>query len=222
LENTPSEQLKQAVIAGDEDKAKAIATDILRAGLDPIEVIEEHLASAMRIVGDKFENQEYFLADLMSAGEAMKAASKTLMSGMDRETQGRLKHDKSGAIVIGAVKGDQHDIGKNLVAMLLQANGFDVHDLGVDVGPREFLDKAKEVDADVIGLSALLTTTMPYQAEVINYLRDSGLQDRYRVIVGGGATSQDWADEIGAQGWAPDATRAVQLVNKVMGTSEHA
>jgi len=213
------EQLKQAIIAGDDETTTRIAKQILEAGLDPVTVIEQNLAPAMKIVGDKFENQEYFLADLMNAGEAMKAASKVLTSGMDRETMRRLEQESSGVVVIGTIKGDQHDIGKNLVALLLQANKFDVHDLGVDVGPREFLDKSKEVDADIIGLSALLTTTMPYQAEVINYLRDSGVRDRYKVIVGGGATSQDWANEIGAEGWAPDATRAVQLAKRVTGTS---
>jgi trimethylamine corrinoid protein len=219
LEEELLEQLKQAIIAGDDETATRIAKRILEAGLDPVTVIEQNLAPAMKIVGDKFENQEYFLADLMNAGEAMKAASKILTSNMDRETMRRLEQERSGVVVMGTIKGDQHDIGKNLVALLLQANRFDVHDLGVDVGPREFFDKSKEVDADIIGLSALLTTTMPYQAEVINYLRDSGVRDQYKVIVGGGATSQDWANEIGAEGWAPDATRAVQLANRVMETN---
>ena len=219
MEEELLEQLKQAIIAGDDETATRIAKRILEAGLDPVTVIEQNLAPAMKIVGDKFENQEYFLADLMNAGEAMKAASKILTSNMDRETMRRLEQERSGVVVMGTIKGDQHDIGKNLVALLLQANRFDVHDLGVDVGPREFFDKSKEVDADIIGLSALLTTTMPYQAEVINYLRDSGVRDQYKVIVGGGATSQDWANEIGAEGWAPDATRAVQLANRVMETN---
>jgi trimethylamine corrinoid protein len=219
LKEEPLEQLKQAIISGDDETATRIAKQILETGGDPVTVIEQNLAPAMKIVGEKFENQEYFLSDLMSAGEAMKAASKILTSGMDRETIRGLEKAGPGVVVIGTVKGDQHDIGKNLVALLLQANKFDVHDLGVDVGPREFFDKSREVDADMIGLSALLTTTMPYQAEVINYLRDSGVRDQYKVIVGGGATSQDWANEIGAEGWAPDATRAVQLANRVMGTS---
>jgi trimethylamine corrinoid protein len=219
LKEEVSEQLRQAVMSGDAEKEENAAHGILRAVIDPIKVIEEALVSAMKVVGEKFENQEYFLADLMNAGEATKVASRILMSGLDPESMKRLERERSGVVVIGTVKGDQHNIGKNLVALLLQANTFDVHDLGVDVGPREFFDKSKKVDADIIGPSALLTTTVPYQAEVINYLRDSGVRDQYKVIVGGGATSQDWANEIGAEGWAPDVTRAVQLANRVIGTN---
>ncbi len=209
------EQLRQAIISGNEEEARTAASNILRVKMDPVKVVEQDLASAMRTVGEKFEKEEYFLADLMSSAEAMKTATSILISGMDQESITRLKQEQSGIVVIGTVKGDQHDIGKNLVALLLRANHFDVHDLGVDVGPQEFVEKAKAADADIIGLSALLTTTAPYQAEVINYLRDSGLQGEYDVVIGGGATSQEWADEIGAEGWAPDASRAVEVLNKI-------
>lgn len=211
------QQLKQAIISGDPDSAGVIASKILEAGLDPIRVIQEHLAPAMKLVGEKFENQEYFLADLMNAGEAMKISTSVLTASMDRKTIERLEKERSGIVVIGTVKGDQHDIGKNLVALLLQANRFDIHDLGVDVSPQEFVKEAKGTSADIIALSALLTTTAPYQAEVANYLRDTGLRDRFRLMVGGGATSQSWADEMGAEGWAPDAMSAVEVAKRIMG-----
>jgi len=212
-------ELEQAIISGNVEDTARIANEILKAELDPIKVIQEHLVSAMKLVGEKFENQEYFLADLMSAGEAMKVSTSILTSGMDRESIKRLESARSGVVVIGTVKGDQHDIGKNLVALLLQANRFDIHDLGVDVSPQEFVEKAKGTDSDIVALSALLTTTVPYQAEVTNYLRDAGLRGRFKVMVGGGATSADWAKEIGAEGWAPDATKAVEVAKQIMRVS---
>lgn len=206
--------LRESVILGDPEKAKKLAQNVISAGLDPIKVIEEHLVPAIKIVGEKFERMEYFLTDLMMAGEAMKAATEVLTYNIG--IGGKVKSEKKGTIVIGTVKGDIHDIGKNIVALLLQADGFDVYDLGKDVDSIEFIKKAEEVNADIIGLSALLTVTKYAQKEVIDLMKSAGLRNKYKVVIGGGAVSAEWCREIGADGWAQDAISAVKVVNKLI------
>lgn len=211
-------RLSEAIINCDEEEAKKSAAEISKMGMDPLEAIEKHLSPAIKIVGDKFERGEYFLTHLMMAAEAMTAATKALTIGMSEKDRKKLedKQKKTGSIVIGSVKGDIHDIGKNIVATLLNANGFNVYDIGKDVSPMDFAKKADEVKADIIMLSALMTTTEPAQLDVINYLKDMGNRDRYRILVGGGVTNREWAEEIGADGWAPDASGAVTLVKKLL------
>lgn len=210
-------KLKEAIVNCDEEGAKEVANDILKMGLDPVEVMEKHLTPAMKIVGERFERGEYFITHLMMAAEAMTAATNILTAGMSKKSKERLKRFKeAGTIVIATVKGDIHDIGKNIVSLLLEVNGFTVHDAGKDLGPMEIIKRAQEVKADIIALSALMTVTMPYQAEVINFLKELKLRDQYKVIIGGGPTSQEWAEEIGADGWAPDASTAVALVKRLL------
>jgi len=209
------QRLSESIVNCDVKGAEEAANEILKVGLNPIEVIEKHLIPAVRIVGDKFERGEYFLSHLMMAGDAMDAATKILTTGISEESK-EAQMKARGTIVIGTVKGDIHDIGKNLVSLLLRINGLKVYDLGRDVATMEFIKKAEEVKADIIALSALMTVTMQYQAEVINFLKELKLRDKYKVIVGGGPTSQEWAEKIGADGWAPNASATVALVKKLL------
>jgi len=213
---TLNERLKKFVISGQEDAAQKTASEILNAGMDPLEVIEKSLSSAMKLVGEKFEKGEYFLPDLMSAAAAMQAATRVLTAEMKVESKEKLKTKKIGRIVVGTVSGDIHDIGKNILALLLEANGFDTYDLGKDVDSMKFIEKAAEVQADIIALSALMTTTKPAQKEVIEFLDEMGLGYKYIVMVGGAPTSKEWAEEIGADGWAETAEQGVRLAQTLM------
>jgi len=213
---TLNERLEKFVISGQEDAAQKTASEILNAGMDPLEVIEKSLSSAMKLVGEKFEKGEYFLPDLMSAAAAMQAATSVLTAEMKVESKEKLKAKKIGRVVVGTVSGDIHDIGKNILALLLEANGFDTYDLGKDVDSMKFLEKAAEVQADIIALSALMTTTKPAQKEVIEFLDEMGLGGKYIVMVGGAPTSKEWAEEIGADGWAETAEQGVRLAQTLM------
>jgi len=213
---TLNERIKKFVISGQEDDAQKTASEILNAGMDPLEVIEKSLSSAMKTVGEKFEKGEYFLPDLMSAAAAMQAATRVLTAEMKVESKEKLKAKKIGRIVIGTVSGDIHDIGKNILALLLEANGFDTYDLGKDVDSMKFIEKAAEVQADIIALSALMTTTKPAQKEVMEFLNEMGLGDKYIVMVGGAPTSKEWAEEIGADGWAETAEKGVKIAQTLI------
>ena len=215
-----TEKLREAVINCDEEKAKSVASEIIKANIDPIGVIESHLVPALKVVGDRFDDGEYFLTHLMWAGEIMKSVTNILTANMSELREMELKKLKAGTIVIGTVKGDIHDIGKNIVSLLLEVNGFNVHDIGREVSPMEFIEKAEAVNANIIALSSLMSTTMAYQAETIRYLAELGLRGRYRVIVGGGPTSESWAEKIGADGWAKDAPGAVELAKKLLQRKE--
>ena len=211
-------KLTEALVNCDEEEVNKYAAEISKTDLDPLEVIENNLGPAMKTVGDKFERGEIFLTDLMIAGEAMGSATRLLtahMSENDRKEFGE-RQRKAGRVVIGSVKGDIHDIGKNIVATLLTANRFEVCDAGKDLSPMEFTKKAEEHAASLIALSALMTTTMPAQADVINYLKEIGVRDRYKLAIGGGVTNKEWADEIEADGWAPDASGAVALAKRLL------
>jgi len=212
--NNKIENLKQAIIDGDQDSTRLISEALLADGLDPLKTIEDCVYPAVSVVGERFEKGEYFLTELMLSAEAMKTAVAIFMNKINGVKKGQ-GFGRKGIILLGTVKGDVHEIGKNLVATMLRVNGFNVHDIGKDVSPDEFLEKAKEVNADLIGLSALMTNTMQNQREVINYFNENNIKS-YRIVVGGAPTSQDWADEIGADGWAPDAPSAVSLSEKVI------
>jgi corrinoid protein of di/trimethylamine methyltransferase len=206
--------MTQAVIDGLPDKARELAEQALREGMDPMQAIEEGFTPGMQVVGEGFANGELFIPDLVMSGEAMKAAIATLEPELMRRKQQR---QVLGRVVIGTVQGDIHEIGKTLVATMLSANGFEVHDLGVDVSAQQFLDKVREVGADVLGLSALLTTTLLYQETVIHSLQEAGLRDQVKVIVGGVPAGPEWAEEIGADAYAENATEAVAVVKQLMG-----
>jgi corrinoid protein of di/trimethylamine methyltransferase len=208
------ERMTRAVIDGLPDEARELAGEALQACVDPLEAIERGLKPGMDVVGDGFASGELFIPDLMMSAEAMKAA----MAILEPELMKRKQERKVlGKVVIGTVQGDIHEIGKTLVATMLAANGFEVHDLGVDVPSQRFLDQVREVGADVLGLSALLTTTILNQEAVILTLKEAGLRDRVKVIIGGVPASPEWAEEIGADAYAENATEAVAVVRKLVG-----
>jgi corrinoid protein of di/trimethylamine methyltransferase len=210
------EEMAQAVIDGLPDKARDLADEALRLGLDPLAAIDQGLKPGMDVVGEGFAKGELFIPDLMMSGEAMKTAIATLEPELMKRKQER---KVLGKVVIGTVQGDIHEIGKTLVATMLAANGFEVHDLGVDVPPQQFLDKVRQVGANIVGLSALLTTTLLNQETVILTLKEAGLRDQVKVIVGGVPASPEWAEEIGADGYAENATEAVQVVKQLVGAA---
>jgi corrinoid protein of di/trimethylamine methyltransferase len=204
--------LSEAILGCDAEASGTAAQAILDAGLDPVEVLNTTVADTANEVGDKFESGEFYLPHLVLAGNAIEAASEVLQSGVPT---GELAEKK--VIVIGTVEGDMHSLGKNIVAMMLRASGFEVHDLGVDVKSGAFIQRAKEVGADLIGLSCLMTTTLPYQREVIEDLEAQGLRDQFQVIIGGGPVTLEWAEEIGADGYGRDVTEAVKVAKVLTG-----
>jgi trimethylamine corrinoid protein len=207
------EKLKNAVIEGDDDKAREGANEALEADIDPLEAMQMGLAKGTDVIGERFERGEAYLPELIMAGETFKVA----MEILDPEIK-RQQRDVApvGTIVMTTVKGDLHSIGKNIVATVLETNGFSVVDIGVDKGALQIIEEAQKASADAIGLSALMSTTMPAQKEVIDALRELDLRDEYRVIVGGGPVTQEWADEIGADGFGEDAVQAVELLKKLL------
>jgi corrinoid protein of di/trimethylamine methyltransferase len=208
------EQLHESVVIGEPDQAKELAAQALEAGVAPLTAIEEALNPAMEIVGEKYENAEYFIPDLVMSAEAMKAA----MAVFEPELIARQeKRQVLGTVVIGTVEGDIHEIGKSLVATMLSAAGFEVHDLGVDVAASAFVKQVQETDANVVGLSALLTTTMRNQEVVIEALKEAGLRDEVKVVIGGAPASTEWANTIGADAYAENANEAVEVVRQLLG-----
>ena len=203
--------LGNAIVAIDEEKAKKIAEDIVNEGIDPNIAIKHSIAEAAIKVGEKFDSGEYFLPHLVMAGDLMDEVGAILGRNIPLE---RIEVKK--VIVIGTVQGDLHSVGKNLVATMFKSNGFDVRDMGVDVPSVSFIEKAKELNADMIALSSLLTTTMPYQKEVIDDLVSMGLRDRFKVMVGGGPVTRQYAEHIGADGYAKDAVEALREVKKLL------
>lgn len=187
------------------------AKEIVEKKFDPVKAIEQGLSKGAIIVGEKFNNMEIFLTDLMLAGDAMKAGLDILLPYIP---EGKMV--QKGKVIIGTVKGDIHSIGKNVVVALLRANGFEVQDIGEDVATSKFADEAEKAHADIIGLSALLTSTLGGQKDVIDYLKETGKRERFMVIIGGGTTTQEWADEIGADGYARTAIDAVKVASELI------
>jgi corrinoid protein of di/trimethylamine methyltransferase len=208
-------QMTQAVIDGLPAKARELADEALGASVDPLDAIEQGFKPGMDIVGEAFSQGELFIPDLMMSGEAMKVAIAALEPELVKRKQQR---QVLGKVVIGTVQGDIHEIGKTLVATMLSASGFEVHDLGVDVSAQQFVDSVRHQGADVVGLSALLTTTILNQEDVILNLKEAGLREQVKVIIGGVPASQEWADEIGADGYAENATEAVEIVKLLVGS----
>lgn len=209
------ELLKEAmdvIVRYDKSKAEEIAKRALAEGMDPVEVINKGFKVGIIKVGELFGRGEIFLPELIQAAEAMKAAVSILTDALPKGAQ-----EKKGKVVIGTVEGDVHDIGKSLVVSLLQANGFEVYDLGRDVPIQQFIEKAAEVEADIIGSSALLTTTMEGQRKIEEELRKKGLRERYKTMVGGAPVTQRWADRIGADAYAEDAVEAVKKAQELLG-----
>ena len=207
------EQLKQSIIDQDEDEVLAAVDKALGDGVDAKAIIDKGLLPGLNVIGEQFESEDIFLPELMQAALAFQAAMVVLEPKI-KESGGA--DAKKGKIVLGTVKGDLHSIGKNILKLLYETSGFEVWDLGIDVDLFQFVDKAKEVDADIIAISALLTTTLIGQRDVIEALKDQGNRERFKVIVGGGATTKEWADTIGADGWAATAYEAVTLSTKLV------
>ena len=207
--------LRQAVIDGDAGSAGSLAQQVLDTGLPPLAAIDNGLVPGLSFVGEEFGKGELFLPDMMLAARAMQKALAILEPEL--QAQATQRH-VVGRVVIGTVKGDIHEIGKNLVGMMLSTSGFEVHDLGVDVAPDRFVEAAKEHNADIVGVSALLTTTMAGQRTVVAALRAAGLRENVKVIVGGAPASESWATEIGADGYSEDAIGAVALARRLMGS----
>ena len=201
------EELQQAIISGNRDNAKELTQKALDEGLDARKIVVEGIAVAMEVVGEKFRANEFFVPELLIAQRAMKE-SLSMMSGE--------AVDHIGTVVIGTVKGDLHDIGKNLVAAMLEGAGFKVVDLKVDVSPEQFVAAANENSANLIAMSALLTTTMGSMRDTVAALGDAGLRDKVKVIVGGAPLTQSYADEIKADGYAPDAASAVEMAKQLL------
>ena len=211
--------MRQAIIDGDAAAATATAERALAAGVPPLDAIDKGFVPGLSYVGEQFGLGELFLPDMMLAARAMQKAVAVLEPEMQRQATVRRV---LGRVVIGTVKGDIHEIGKNLVGMMLSTSGFEVHDLGVDVAPERFVEAAREHDADVIGVSALLTTTMAGQRTVVEAVAAAGMRPKVKVIVGGAPASATWATEIGADGYSEDAIGAVALVRRLLGAADAA
>ena len=207
------DRLSFSIVKADKEMARETAQEVIKGKIDPIEAIEKGLSKGMDIIGERFNKMEAFLPELMMAAHTFDTAMETLepeIAAQKREVT------KAGTILIGTVKGDVHNIGKNIVTTVLKTGGFDVHDLGVDISPLAFVEAAQKSRADVIALSSLMTTTMLGQREVIEVLKEMGLRDRYCVIVGGGPVNQQWADQIGADGYGETAADAVLLARELL------
>jgi len=211
------EKLTSSVIEGNEELARQGALESVQEGLDPLEAVEAGLSKGMQVIGQKFGDGEVYLPELLMAANAFDAAMSILKPELEREKKSTAKQ---GVVLIGTVKGDLHNIGKNIVGTVLSTHGFEVVDIGIDNGPLNFIQEAEKAKADIIALSSLMTTTMPAQKEVIDTLKELKLRDNYYVIVGGGPVTQDWADRIGADGYGETAIDAVGLVKKLMKQSE--
>jgi corrinoid protein of di/trimethylamine methyltransferase len=205
-------KLAQTVIDGEPDDAEQLARQALDQGLDPLTCINEGLTKGIQRVGELFANGEYFLPELIIGAEAMKRA----LAVLEPELVGDQAREVVGKVVLGTVEGDMHEIGKTLVGTMLTANGFQVFDIGVDQSADQFLTAVKENDADIVGASALLTTTMLQQRKLIEGLEEAGLRPQVKVMVGGAPVTQSFASEIGADGYAEDAISAVELAYRLI------
>jgi 5-methyltetrahydrofolate--homocysteine methyltransferase len=208
------EEMKMALIDADE-KALQLANQALADGISAHEIVSEVVMPATKIIGDKYENGEYFLSDLVLAGEALEAMMKPVSAKLQKEIAegGKLT---SGKVVLATVEGDIHDIGKNLVKIFLEGFGFDVVDMGVDIPPNAVVDKAIEEKADIIGLSCLMSVTRDNVENVIKELEKRGIRQKYAVLVGGRSTTENWAKEVGCDGWSPDAPTSVDTAKSLM------
>lgn len=212
--NSNLQKLIQSIIDGDPDLAKKLIKVLLEAGADPLEIVEKGLTKGIQMVGEKYACGELFLTDLLMSADAMKVGMGILNPEILKQKK-ELK--RRGSMLIGTVAGDIHDLGKNIVIALFSANGFEVTDLGVDVSVKKFIDKVKDLKPDILGMSALMTATIPRQLDVINELKSIGVRDQVRVIIGGAAVNQKFVDEIEADGFAENAIDAVEVTKKLIG-----
>ena len=205
-------QAANSVISQDLEMAKKIANSAIDGGINPLEIMTKGFREGINKVGDLFDTGEIFLPELIQAAEIMKTVNEIIISALPEDSQ-----EKNGIIVLGTVQGDIHDIGKILVASLLKVNGFDVYDIGHDVNVETFIEKAQELNADIIGSSSLLTTTMRCQKDLEEELRKKNIRDKFKTMVGGAPVTQRWADRIGADAYGEDANDAVRKALKLIG-----
>lgn len=203
--------LAQSVIEGQKDKVKEHVQNLIAAGNDPLEIINEGLIAGMNVVGVRFKAGDMYVPEVLMAAKSMSGGVELVKPLI---TTGEQK--SAGKILLGTVKGDLHDIGKNLVGMLIESAGLEVINMGVDISAEDFVDAVIEHEPDIVALSALLTTTMPAMQDIIEILAEEDLRDKVKVIIGGAPVSQEYADTIGADGYAPDAGSAVELCKKLL------
>jgi methylmalonyl-CoA mutase cobalamin-binding domain/chain len=206
------ESLKQAVIDGDDDAAAEAASGALDAGVAGMEIIKGSISPAMEVVGDAFESGDAFLPELILAGDAARAALDLILPSLEAETTDAVK----GTVVIGTIFGDAHDIGKNIVQAIMAAHGIKVIDLGINVPPKDYVEAAVKEKANVIAVSSLITTSLPYHREIIKLLEDRGERSDYFVMVGGGPVTPEWTAEIGADGYGRDARDAALACQQLL------
>ena len=208
------DKIKKLVVEWETEELKVYCQTILKNNEATASSLLQIIGDVMRFVGDQFEEEEIFLPELIGSAETVKVAIDEVLDPAIRAAGEEKK--SMGKVVIGTVESDVHSIGKDLVGSFLFSNGFEVYNLGVEVTADQFISKAEEVGADIIGLSSLITMSMDFQKQVIEELKKRGLRDKYKVIVGGSPTSEDWADNIGADGWADDAIEAVELIKRLI------
>lgn len=214
MEKTVMEELWQSVINYDEERAEKAAKKVLELKMDAYKAITESLTPAIREMGNRFERGEAFLPELIMATDAMNVAVKILEKEISKE---KLESTRRGRIILGTVKGDIHNIGKNIVGIMVKMAGYEIIDLGVDVEPSKFVEEAERSGAQVIMASALMTFTALNMKKITEYLEMEGVRSKYKLVFGGGPLTEVWAKEMGADGYAPDALKAVEVVNKLMG-----
>ncbi len=204
--------LVEAVQNGEQDTAIDTARKAVQEGIAINEIVEA-LTAGMREIGDQFARMDIFLPEMMLAAQAMQV----VMSELEPEIQkSSVPTEKKGIVVIGTVEGDMHEIGKDIVITLLRVQGFEVYDLGINVNALDFVRKAEEVHADVIGASSLMTTTMPSQGEIVEFLKEKGIREKYHVILGGAPVTREWVEECGADSWGENAGVTVEILERVM------
>ena len=206
----------EAVIKGDENAAVDVANRVIAEGLDPVEIISDGFAKGMITVGDLFAKEDYALPEVLLSAGAMQDA----MDVLDTHISRKEAKEKMGVVVIGTVEGDIHEIGKRIVGTMLEVYGFEVHDLGADVSTEKFIEKAKELKADIVATSALMTTTMGRQKKLEEALKEAGMRDSVKTMVGGAAVTKEWADLIGADGYGQDVTEAVEAAKQLVKPSK--
>ena len=208
------QKVMDTIISGDIAAAEAAGKEALGAGIDPEAILDEGGSKGLEIVGQKFENLEMFLPEMLAAAEAMKALNKIILPHLK---SGKLAKKKEGMVVVfGTVYGDLHDMGKNITATQMSLHGYDVHDLGTNVSVKEFLKAAEDKNARIIAMSSLMTTSSYYQKDMVDYLNKVGKRDKYYVIVGGGVVTEEWAEKIGADGYGRVATDAATVCDLLL------
>lgn len=208
------EELSDSVLTLEPDEVKKATQKALGMGIDPIDIIENGFSKALKLVGDAYEEGEFFLMELIAAAESVKKTLDEILNPIILEKKTTIK--SLGVVVIGTVEGDIHEIGKNIIASFLFAAGFEVHNIGADIPINDFVEKARDVNADVVGASALLSTTLPEQEKIVEAFEKAGLRDKVKLIFGGAPVTQQWVDDIGGDGFASTPLEVVNLVKDLL------